>query len=66
MNSGKANGTRIDEIASGIYRISTPVPPRQSRAGSLLTSTSSWMTPRCSTTRGREKCSLSSALPSSP
>jgi flavorubredoxin len=27
MNSGKANGTRIDEIASGIYRISTPVPP---------------------------------------
>ena len=27
MNSGKTNGTRIDQIASGIYRISTPVPP---------------------------------------
>lgn len=27
MNSSKQDSTRIDEIASGIYRISTPVPP---------------------------------------
>jgi len=27
MNSKQQNGTTIDEIASGIYRISTPVPP---------------------------------------
>jgi flavorubredoxin len=27
MNTSKQNGTRIDEIANGIYRISTPVPP---------------------------------------
>jgi flavorubredoxin len=27
MNSDNKNGTRIDEIADGIYRISTPVPP---------------------------------------
>jgi flavorubredoxin len=27
MNPDKEDGTRIDEIASGIYRISTPVPP---------------------------------------
>ena len=27
MNTRKPNGTTIDEIASGIYRISTPVPP---------------------------------------
>jgi len=27
MQTNKESGTRIDEIASGIYRISTPVPP---------------------------------------
>jgi flavorubredoxin len=27
MNTSKQDGTRIDEIADGIYRISTPVPP---------------------------------------
>jgi flavorubredoxin len=27
MNASTQNGTRIDEIANGIYRISTPVPP---------------------------------------
>jgi flavorubredoxin len=27
MNTSKQTGTRIDEIANGIYRISTPVPP---------------------------------------
>jgi len=27
MTSNNENGTRIDEIANGIYRISTPVPP---------------------------------------
>ena len=27
MNTTKQTGTRIDEIANGIYRISTPVPP---------------------------------------
>jgi flavorubredoxin len=27
MNSNKNNSTRIDEIANGIFRISTPVPP---------------------------------------
>ena len=27
MKPHKANGTRIDEIANGIYRISTSVPP---------------------------------------
>ena len=28
MNTEQQNGTHIDEIVSGIYRISTPVPPR--------------------------------------
>jgi hypothetical protein len=27
MIPSKEDGTRIDEIANGIYRISTPVPP---------------------------------------
>ena len=27
MNTNKEDGTRIDEIADGIYRISTPIPP---------------------------------------
>ena len=28
MNTEQQNGTHIDEIVSGIYRISTPVPPQ--------------------------------------
>ncbi len=27
MKPSKKDGTRIDEIVNGIYRISTPVPP---------------------------------------
>ena len=27
MKTSKQDGTRIDEIADGVYRISTPIPP---------------------------------------
>ena len=33
MRTNREHGTRIDEIANGIYRISTPVPPADMPGG---------------------------------